>query len=391
MKQTVKEIAKGINLDLPNKKTESYRYFDIETLLDKSYDTLDKNKQDIKESKILKIVDGIVTQAPKNLDISYKKERDIYAKHFDPMYHFSHKINSDVIFIDIKEDIELKILHQFEAKDTLISYRIVFNVKENTTTKLYETFIGCDAKDSFVLYGYDLIANRYSNVEIVKDETLVKDTYTPIYTNFIDAKENANVKLFSFDFGNSNGLQLFDSNINQNATVESKHLLYIVEDAKRGTVSRLNHTNQNAKSNQVAKSILQDSARGIFDATIKIDSTAAGSKAHQNSKAVLLNDGAYMASKPQLVINIDDVEASHGSTIGELDEKQLFYLRSRGIESDEAKKMLILAFANEIIDDISSKDVVNAVHNSFETVYYGKGQLECIATCHFCEESILKD
>ncbi len=389
MQESIKDMATSLDLKLPTKKTESYRYFDIESLLDKSYKTVQKQKQDIKDSKILKIVDGVVVEAPKNIVVSYKKERFVSSKHFDELYRFSHKINDEIIHIDIQNDTDLKILHRFEAKESFLTYRIQIDVKENTTAKIYETFIGCEAKGSFVLYGYDLIAGRYANVEIVKDETIVKDTYTPIHSNFIEAKESSNVKLFSFDYGDADGLVLVDSYIEKDANIDAKHLLYVMGKAKRGTVSRLHHTEKNSKSNQVAKSILQDSSRGIFDATIKIDATAPGSKAHQNSKAVLLNDGAYMASKPQLVINIDDVEASHGSTIGELDETQLFYLRSRGINEDEARKMLILAFANEIIDDMSENEVVNAVHNSFEKVYYGKGQLECIATCHFCEDVIL--
>ena len=102
----------------------------------------------------------------------------------------------------------------------------------------------------------------------------------------------------------------------------------------------------------------------------------------------MLNDGAYMASKPQLEIYIDDVEASHGSTIGELDAQQLFYLRSRGIAFEEARKMLILAFTNEIIDAIEDENTRENVHLSFEKVYYGHGQLECMATCHHCSDTV---
>ena len=184
-------------------------------------------------------------------------------------------------------------------------------------------------------------------------------------------------------------MQLLQAKLEANSEIVADHLLYVKGKGKRGTVSQIVHAGKNAKSDQKAKNILQDKARGIFDALIKIDPEGAGTKAHQNSKAVLLNDGAYMASKPQLEIYIDDVEASHGSTIGELDEDQLFYIRSRGITLEEARKMLILAFANEIIDDIEDESVRESVHLSFERVYYGQGQLECIATCHGCSDAII--
>ena len=91
-----------------------------------------------------------------------------------------------------------------------------------------------------------------------------------------------------------------------------------------------------------------------------------------------------MASKPQLEIYIDDLEASHGSTTGQLDKAQLFYLRSRGIKEEDAKKMLILGFANEIIDSIENEDMRECVHASFESAYYGKPQLACLQTCGGC-------
>ena len=96
-----------------------------------------------------------------------------------------------------------------------------------------------------------------------------------------------------------------------------------------------------------------------------------------------------MASKPQLEIYIDDLEASHGSTTGQLDPQALFYLRSRGIGEEEAKKMLILAFANTLIDRIEDKVLREWIHYNFEAVYYGQSHVECLETCHGCEENAL--
>jgi Fe-S cluster assembly protein SufD len=69
----------------------------------------------------------------------------------------------------------------------------------------------------------------------------------------------------------------------------------------------------------------------------------------------------------------------------------MFYLQSRGISQQEAKKLLILAFANEMIDVIEDKNTQNFLHQSFEKSYYNKAQMECILTCHNCEDMILKE
>ncbi|SFV56428.1 Iron-sulfur cluster assembly protein SufD [hydrothermal vent metagenome] len=376
-------------LGMPTKKTEQYRYFDIESLLKKEWQFAPKERVQIKEAEFLEIVDGVVTKAPKEIEICYKSKSMIQKGHFDPLYYLGHLLNDEVISIKITKDTNLKIVHRYKLPKSLISYRLDIETVPNIALQLSESFDGCDACESFVLSGYDLKIARDARVEIIKDETLIEGTYTPIYSNLIDLDQQACGKLFTFDFGNADGLELLQVKLASESEFYADHLLYAKGEGKRGTVSQIIHSGKNAKSDQKAKNILQDRARGIFDALIKIDQTGAGAKAYQNSKAVLLNDGAYMASKPQLEIYIDDVEASHGSTIGELDEDQLFYIRSRGIALQEARKILILAFANEIIDAIEDESVRESVHLSFERVYYGQSQLECIATCHGCSDTII--
>jgi len=374
---------------LPSKKTEAYRYFDIASLLQRKFEKSVIEKKEIQESEVVKIVDGVVVSAPQNVQISYKKERVIEAEHFDALYYLGHLLSQEVIELFFVEDTNIRIEHEYTKENTLITYRLVIKTTPNISLKINESFTGKQAKNSLVLYGYDMFIARDARVEIVKDETLSAGEYTPIHSHFLVLQEQSSAKVFSFDFGDADGLTLFSAKLQENADFEANHLLFARGGAKRGTVSQIIHAQQNTRSSQKAKNILEGSARGIFDALIKIEHEGKGTKAYQNSQAVLLNSGAYMVSKPQLEIYIDDVEASHGSTIGELDDAQLFYLRSRGIVLQEARKMLILAFANELIDGISDNNLREQVHNSFEKAYYGASQLECIATCHNCSDTVL--
>jgi Fe-S cluster assembly protein SufD len=376
-------------LGLPSKKTEAYRYFDVVPLLEKELKVIDVQKQEIKVMDVVKVVDGIVVGAPKDVQVSYKKERIIENKHFDALYYLGHILSQEVIEFSFTKDANVRIEHNYTQENSLIAYRVVLKTTPNISLKINESFVGKQARNSLVLYGYDMFIARDARVEIVKDETLLEGEYTPIQSNFLTLDEQSSARVFSFDFGDAQGLTLFGSKLKANAEIDAKHLLFARGNAKRGTVSQIIHAEQNTSSSQKAKNILEESARGIFDALIKIEHEGKGAKAHQNSQAILLNSGAYMVSKPQLEIYIDDVEASHGSTIGELDDKQLFYLRSRGIALNEARKMLILAFANELIDAISDKELREQVHNSFENAYYGASQLECIASCHNCSDTVL--
>ena len=386
--QTKTALERLEQLQLPTKKTEQYRYFDIEKLLQKEYKTLQTKEVQTEEGEFVEIVDGVVVRAPKGLDICYSSKHQISEEHFDPLYYAGHILSEKIIEITFASDMHLKILHRYTQENRLIAYRVLVRTVPNINVTLSESFIGCDAKESLVLYGCDIFVQRDAHFTYIKDETLVEGIYTPVYSHFIELSEQSSADFFSFDFGNADGLQLIQAKLMESSDFNAHHLLYAKGKGKRGTVSQIVHAKKSARSSQDAKNILSEEGRGIFDALIKIEQEGSGAKAYQNSQAILLNDGAYMASKPQLEIYIDDVEANHGSTIGELDEQLLFYLRSRGIALEEARKILILAFTNEIIDAVEDEKIRENIHRSFENVYYGHAQLECIATCHHCSDML---
>ena len=376
---------------IPKKKSEKYRYFDIESLVSKDWDVVTTpNESFEKKGNTLLIEDSKVVSVPdsSNISVELKEFEDVDLEHFDGLYFASHLLAKNTIVVRVSSDEKFEIKHKFTQEDKLINYRVVLLVDANTHVQVYESFDG-EAKGSFILAGYDIFLSRDGSLEFIKNQTLQESSYTPIFTSAQKVDSNASFNLKTYDFANSNGLQLFQTTLLENASINAIHLLYTNKEAKAGTVSEIVHSGKNSKSKQNAKNILNDKSRGIFDALIKVTNKAKGTIAHQNSKSILLNSGAYMASKPQLEIYIDDLEASHGSTTGQLDEKALFYLRSRGIKEVEAKKMLILAFANEAIDTIKDETIANHIYVDFEKAYYGSAELDCIKTCHECEDMVL--
>lgn len=105
------------------------------------------------------------------------------------------------------------------------------------------------------------------------------------------------------------------------------------------------------------KGILYDNGRAVFDGRILVEKDAQKTDAHLFNKNLLLSRNAEVDTKPQLEIYADDVKCSHGTTVGQLEPEQLFYLRSRGIEPTTAMKMLCLGFAEEILDSIDLQPV----------------------------------
>jgi len=119
----------------------------------------------------------------------------------------------------------------------------------------------------------------------------------------------------------------------------------------------IDHLYPHCDSVELYKGILDQSARGIFDGRIIVRPDAQKTNSRQTNHNLLLSETAIVDSKPTLEIHNDDVKCNHGSTIGQLDEEALFYLRSRGIGEAEARGLLIHAFASEIVDRMKVEPV----------------------------------
>ena len=369
-----KEIAieRYTALGLPTKKSEAYRYFDTKSLLAKEYETLEYPTPEIQEGEKVEIVDGVVISAPKGLRIYYEAGHEVDGEHFDALYYLGHILSTHVIKIEIDGDAQIEIEHRYTQSNALIHYRIVLVNQSNRHASVYEHFAQSDIHDSLVLYGYDMEIAPDSTLRMIKEQTLSQESYAVIASHKISVAKQANMILRTFDFAGGDGLQLLKIDLDTRATIEASHLLYSNATSRRGTVSAIVHQGEHSHSKQEAKSILDANARGIFDALIKVEASAKHTKAVQNSNAILLHEKAYMASKPQLEIYIDELEASHGATTGQLSQEALFYLQSRGLSYDEARKMLVMAFANTLIEKIKDARYQKRIQEAFEMVFYRK-------------------
>ncbi len=113
--------------------------------------------------------------------------------------------------------------------------------------------------------------------------------------------------------------------------------------------SFLDHAFPHCESNQLYKGILDEQSRGVFNGKVTVQPDAQKTNAYQQNSSLVLSDTAVMDSKPQLEIFADDVKCSHGATIGQLDEDSIYYLRTRGMNRDQAKATLQFAFLAEVL------------------------------------------
>jgi Fe-S cluster assembly protein SufD len=123
----------------------------------------------------------------------------------------------------------------------------------------------------------------------------------------------------------------------------------------------VDHAVPRTTSRQLYKGVLGERSRGVFHGRVHVRPHAQKSDAVQTNRALLLTNAAQIDTKPQLEIYADDVKCSHGASVGQLDEGQLFYLRARGIPEPEARRLLTAAFAREAIEGIGMPALVQSL------------------------------
>ena len=157
-------------------------------------------------------------------------------------------------------------------------------------------------------------------------------------------KENEHLSILSFNSQNSISVEL----CGEGASFEYRSLSVFEGDEQIEQKICVAHKAENTKSFLFARHILSDNSKAVFNGVVEAGRHCKNISSRQLVNSMLLSPGAKAISKPELKIYCDEVECSHGSTCGGLDEDSLFYLQSRGVNLEDAKKILLHSFATEL-------------------------------------------
>ncbi|HLC90217.1 MAG TPA: SufD family Fe-S cluster assembly protein [Candidatus Nanoarchaeia archaeon] len=137
------------------------------------------------------------------------------------------------------------------------------------------------------------------------------------------------------------------------------------------------HASGHTKSTMIAKGILQNGL-GTYRGTITIPQQSSGCIAHQRSDMILLDDQSRGDAVPILDVSNDDVQCSHGATLGQIDESKIFYLASRGFTEDQAKKMIVEGFLASIIEHVPNESVKQEIQQHLERGLTGGKEMRIV-------------
>jgi Fe-S cluster assembly protein SufD len=222
----------------------------------------------------------------------------------------------------------------------------------NSQFTVVESFWGLSSATGLTSSVTEVYADSGANVEHVKFQDESPKSYH-IASLLARMAENAHVLSHSFALGGRIARQSIRT------ALEGPGVECVLNGLFLGRASQLldhhmvvDHAKPHCASHEYFNGILTDRSRGVFHGRILVRKDAQKTDAKQTNKNLVLSDDAEVDTKPQLEIYADDVKCTHGATVGQLNSESVFYLRSRGIGLDRARRMLIHAFAGEITERV---------------------------------------
>ena len=233
------------------------------------------------------------------------------------------------------------------------------------TTQIVEVFAG--ENSNFELY--DLEETHYANLR-TSELYINQDAFSNVEIDYVTLHNGQTRNTVFSQFAGS-GSKL---SLNGIATIDKQQHV--------DNMTFVDHRAQDCTSNELFKYVLDDSAVGAFAGKVLVRHGAQHTESQQTNRNICLTRQARMFTQPQLEIYADDVKCSHGATVGQLDDKAMFYMRQRGIPEAEARMMLMQAFVGEVIGRVSLEPLRDRLNRLVEKRF--RGELTQCEGCRAC-------
>lgn len=244
------------------------------------------------------------------------------------------------------------VLYHISVSDdepVMVEPRNLVVADQDASLKIIEVFAGSSAEPALTNVVTEIKAGRNAVLDYTKLQLETGENYHVGNTE-IEQHENASVDTHVISLGGAfvrNNLHFHLMDKQCRSIMNGLYLLNGRQFLDNHT--RVNHSSPECYSDQLYKGIVNNQATAVFNGKVYVEKDAQKTNAYQRNVNILLSNEATVNTKPQLEIFADDVRCTHGATTGHLDDEAVFYLRSRGISEDDAKKLLLYAYAEEVI------------------------------------------
>ena len=377
-----KNFNKFIEQGFPTKRIEDWKFSDLNQIISTSFENLDFSKKDNQSS----IDDDFVNEFEHNkiffvngniskIDFSYENEEKIILNHnleLDKELNDNALLNLNNAFVSNYIKITVGKGYQFQKPLIFYNYltsdldscglnmRLDINLEEDTSLNVIN-ISNENIKNNFLNFRQKINIGKNS---VLKNYSLDVNPTSNIKYSFkdIDLDKNSHLEYFILSKGSKFAKHDINCSLNNEYGSVALNGIIDLDKKKHHEIKTLiNHNEENCKSYQLIKSVLNENSKGVYQGKIYVNSKAQKTDGYQLSRALLLNENVEFNAKPELEIYADDVKCSHGSTSGNIDENSIFYLMSRGLSHAQSKRLLTNGFLNEVIEKITNEDVKSLV------------------------------
>lgn len=377
------------NKGFPTKKEEAWKYTSLNALLKNDFSVFPKKENAIEFKDVKKyflheidtykivFIDGIFSShlsatTHDGLDVclmssaltkpKYKMIIDTYfnqiASKEESLTSLNTAFSLEGAYINIpkskvvEKPIEIIYFSTGNEAALMVQPRNLVIVGENAYVQIVERHQSLNSNPVLTNAVTEIFAQKRAIVDYYKVQNDLQ-TASLIDNTYIAQKQESHVAVHTFSFGGNitrNNLNFYHQGERIDSTLKGITIIGDKQHVDHYTL--VQHATPNCESHQNYKTILNDSATGVFNGKIFVEKEAQKTDAFQQNNNILIGDKATINAKPQLEIFADDVKCSHGCTIGQLDESALFYMQQRGIPKKEAKALLMYAFTSEVTNSV---------------------------------------
>ena len=253
----------------------------------------------------------------------------------------------------------------------LANQRVLVIAEANSSATIIESFSGAGAEEYLLTAASEFLVDENAQINHVRLQDETKNGFH-MGSTWVKVERSGRFTSHALSFGGKTARHDIYSDLAGEGAECTFNGLYLGDGEQLlDTHSVIHHSVPHCASHQLYRGIVDGAATGVFNGMINVHKQAQKTDARQNSSAILLSETAHVFAEPQLEIYADDVQCAHGSTIGQLDAEQLFYLQTRGIEKEQAKSLLLVAFAAESFSKLPVKGLFDAVDELLMESYSG--------------------
>lgn len=365
--------------DVPNLST--YVYF----LINDRYYNKVQNPTPLPNGVFVGSLQDFAQQHPAVFEKYYAKIAD-YSDNGVVAYNTMFAQDGFVVYVPKNVQVEnpLQLINILRGGvDLNVNRRILIIAEENAQVKLLVCDHAVDDVHFVVTQVTEIFTAASAQVDFYElEENSVK--VTRLASLFSEQMENSNVVTSGITLHNGYTRNNYRFRLlGEHAEAHVGGLAICDKEQHVDNYAFLDHAVPNCLSNELFKTVLDEKATGVFCGKILVEKDAQKTQAYQTNRNLCISPDSQMFSKPQLEIYADDVKCSHGLTTGQLDEDALFYLRARGIDKEEARLLLMVAFTRDVLDLIRIDSLQERLEHLINKRF--RGELLRCGNCNVCK------